>query len=537
MAEVRALWIVLPKGWSLAAVAAAAALLKLLWKRWRAFPRGMPTHKGHWLLGVLPGFAQAAQNKEQNDFLHRIHQRLGQTYNITAPLGHNCVVTTNPKNVEHILLHNFKNYPKGPIMRIIFHDLLGEGIFNSDGQEWLHQRKITSQMFTAKLFKEHIWGVVRQNAKKTRNILQAVEHGKSLDVFNLMNRFTLDTIGEIGFGKCIGSLEDPSSPFLKSFDAAQQVTFERWFSLKYFAQAQLGFGHQRKKNEHFARLDQYSRNVVQELQTSMARDSTKANGVAFADLEAGKSFLGLFLEDARKKGQTLSEDFLRDLVLNFLIAGRDTTAQALSWTFYCLATHPEVEAKARQEVCERCGAEEPSYEDIKHMPFLNAILSEALRLYPSVPIDVKLTEADDVWPDGSRVAAQTLVGYNMYAMGRDPAIWGEDAGSFRPERWMEMKEVPSNYHYAVFNAGPRECLGKRLAMIEMKTCLAMILPSVSLKLAVPAEDIKQEAQLTIGMSSGLPCFVECAAKREAAHSDATVASTAACSDWTASTSD
>merc|ERR1712232_130104 len=115
-------------------------------------------------------------------------------------------------------------------------------------------------------------------------------------------------------------------------------------------------------------------------------------------------------------------------------------------------------------------------------------------------------------------------------MGRDTAIWGEDAEVFRPERWMEMEEVPSSYHYPVFNAGPRECLGKRLAMVEMKACLAMLLPHLSMKLAIPADDVTADAQLTIGMAAGLPCYVTKTSKREATQSDCASISTAECTD-------
>merc|ERR1711988_1254745 len=96
----------------------------------------------------------------------------------------------------------------------------------------------------------------------------------------------------------------------------------------------------------------------------------------------------------------------------------------------------------------------------------------------------------------------------MFSMGRDTEIWGNDADQFRPERWLEMKEVPTSYEYPVFNAGPRECLGKRLAMVEMKACLATVLPHVSFQLAVPSEEIKPDNQLTIGMGCGLPCYVK-----------------------------
>merc|ERR1719203_198530 len=118
-------------------------------------------------------------------------------------------------------------------------------------------------------------------------------------------------------------------------------------------------------------------------------EGSKAGGVAWADIEAGKSFVGLFIQDAKKRGEQLSETYLRDLVLNFLIAGRDTTAQALAWTLYCLATHPEAEDKARAEIAEVCGDTDPKYDHLRRLNYLKAVLSESLRLYPSVPLDMK----------------------------------------------------------------------------------------------------------------------------------------------------
>jgi cytochrome P450 len=356
------------------------------------------------------------------------------------------------------------------------------------------------------LFKEHIWVVVRRNARKLRDILESAESEKPVDVFNLMNRFTLDSIGEIGFGKCIGSLEDPSSPFLASFDKAQQISFWRFQQPLWRLMRLFGLGAERETREHFDLLDSYSRSVVRELCCAVNQDTGK--GVGWADIEARKSFVGLFLEDAKKRGETLSEDYLRDLVLNFLIAGRDTTAQGLSWTIYCLSQNPEVEATVRQEVIDVCGVRGPAYEDMPRLPYLNAVISEALRLYPSVPADQKAAVSDDYLPDGTFVPGGSTVVYDIYSMGRDTAIWGEDAEVFRPERWLESDKPRGSYEYPVFNAGPRECLGRRLAMVEMKTCLAMILPQVSLQLAVPSDQITTDAQLTIGMGQGLPCFVK-----------------------------
>ena len=140
------------------------------------------------------------------------------------------------------------------------------------------------------------------------------------------------------------------------------------------------------------------------------------------------------------------------------------------------------------------------------MPYLQAVLSEALRLYPSVPIDFKCAVGNDTLPDGTWVSHGSIVMYNIYGMNRDPSTWGEDAHIFRPERWLE-NPAPNSYTCPVFNAGPRERLGRRLALVEMKTCLATILPQFTFKLAVPEEEVIFDGQLTIGMSRGLPCFV------------------------------
>mmetsp|Transcript_38822 Transcript_38822/g.112143 ORF Transcript_38822/g.112143 Transcript_38822/m.112143 type:complete len:545 (-) Transcript_38822:197-1831(-) len=494
------------------AIGVGALVLELL-RRVRVRPSGVPIIPGQFLLGSLLSITRAVARKEQNEFFLQQHWAFGQTWAAKVPFMSWMIVTTRPENVKHVLKDNFESYPKGPRLQGL-KELLGHGIFISDGEEWHSQRKTASLIFTAKLFREHIWVVVRRNARKLRDIFEAVEPGKVLDVYNVLNRFTLDTIGEIGFGKCIGSLEDPSSPFLRSFDRTQQISFQRLFTPFWPLLRLLGLGFERETREHFRRVDSYSRSVVRELCEGIAEGSGKGKGVAWADIEAQKSFVGVFVKDALARGEHLSEDFLRDLVLNFLLAGRDTTAHALSWTFYCLALHPDAETRARQEVSEVCGVRGPAYEDLGRLPYLQAVLSEVLRLYPSVPFDAKTAARDDTLPDGTFVPRGSGVAYNIYSMGRDRAIWGADAEEFRPERWLEMEEVPSNYDYPVFNAGPRECLGRRLAQVEMKACLATLLPHVSLRLAVPREQICPDAQLSIGMGRGLPCFVEQVADRE-----------------------
>mmetsp|Transcript_60960 Transcript_60960/g.186059 ORF Transcript_60960/g.186059 Transcript_60960/m.186059 type:complete len:540 (-) Transcript_60960:13-1632(-) len=493
--------------------------------RWRYRPRSVAIVPGawQWLLGFnLPmglELIRQAVRKMHLEWSVGMHEAHGKTFAAKPPASPWWVMTRCPKNIEHILSTNFDNYPKGSFNCDRLRELLGRGIFVADGAEWFHQRKTASKMFTARLFKDHIWVQVQKNARKMVRILEASPAQQPVDMFNVLNRFTLDTIGQIGFGKCIGSLDDPTSPFLHSFDRAQQISFGRFIYPGWRLWRLLRCGPEKESVEHFGRLDAYSRDAVRELRAALAASSPSAKGAdlgapgadeiaGVADAEAQRSFLGLFLADARKRGEELGEDFLRDLVLNFLIAGRDTTAQALSWAIFCLARDPAAAERARREVAEVCGANEPTYEDINRLRYVQAVISEALRLYPSVPLDMKVAEGDDVWPDGTQVRKGNVIWYNIYALGRDAKVWGDDAREFRPERWLGMAAAPDSYVFPVFNAGPRECLGKRLAQVEMKACLAWLLPRFDFRLAVPEKDITTDGQLTIGMGIGLPCYVE-----------------------------
>jgi cytochrome P450 len=296
----------------------------------------------------------------------------------------------------------------------------------------------------------------------------------------------LDTIGQIGFSKNIGSLEDPSVPFLNSFDRAQQLLLLRfwvnpaWKLLRFF-----GIGWEPELKKHIVQLDRYAREIVQELQAKDGEDN---------------SFVGLFLKSSSDRNAEEQETFMRDMVLNFLIAGRDTTAQCLSWTLFELTQHPAVVQRIREEVAQVCGNEMIKYEHVKSLTYVQAVLDEGLRLHPSVPTDGKLALADDTFPDGTDVKAGCLVQYSPYAQGRCKEIWGEDAYSFRPERWQEMPSKPSAYTFSAFNAGPRECLGRRLAQMEMIIFLATVLREFDIALDADPASIRPMMQLTIGMN-------------------------------------
>lgn len=207
-------------------------------------------------------------------------------------------------------------------------------------------------------------------------------------------------------------------------------------------------------------------------------------------------------------------------VMNFMIAGRDTTANLLSWATYCIAQHPEVRDRVEAEVDAVLGAaspgasgssagpagDGPSYEQAtKEMPFLHATCQETLRLYPSVPKDGKYAVADDVLPNGVKIRKGDLVAYLPYAMGRSERLW-PNALDFMPERFLGEGSRPSHYKFTAFQAGPRRCLGMDMAYLEAQTLLAIIHQRYRFKV-VPGSEITPERNITLRMKNGLPMTV------------------------------
>ncbi|KAH9299679.1 hypothetical protein KI387_031361, partial [Taxus chinensis] len=167
-----------------------------------------------------------------------------------------------------------------------------------------------------------------------------------------------------------------------------------------------------------------------------------------------------------------------------VLAGKDTSSVALSWFFWLLFHHPAVHNNILLEIrgiTQRSSGEnkcEFTVEEVKEMQYLHAALTETLRLYPSLPLNMKEVKEDEVLPDGRRLKKGTSLVFSIYGMGRAESIWGSDCRDFKPERWMRecvFVEESNAGRYPVFNAGPRVCRGKDFAYLQMKWVAAHLL--------------------------------------------------------------
>jgi cytochrome P450 len=200
------------------------------------------------------------------------------------------------------------------------------------------------------------------------------------------------------------------------------------------------------------------------------------------DLESKLDVLSRFM---CMKNPATGEDYtdkeLRDIVLNFIIAGRDTTANSLSWSLYYIIKYPGVQEKLQKEIDSVLNGEVPTYDKIQKLEYTYAFYTEVLRLNPSVPKDNKECVEDCTLPDGNPMKAGDYLVYCPWQMGRSEKLWGKDALEFKPERFLEDKK-PSPYKFAVFQAGPRTCLGQNMAYLESITFIAMLLQKYTIAL-------------------------------------------------------
>ncbi|KAJ3328244.1 hypothetical protein HDU76_010321 [Blyttiomyces sp. JEL0837] len=441
--------------------------------------------------------------------LHRFHDWILETIEkaqggpalVTLPFEPAILIFNDPKIVEHFLKTKFPIYDKGPYFKERCQDVLGHGIFNSDGELWRSQRKTAANIFNVKNFKDFVGVVFTDEMESLNNRLsQFAESNAVFDLQDIFFRFTLDGFCKIGFGIDLHSMtEEKPVPFAAAFDQAQLRMMHR-FVLPLWRLEELLLPIGKSHAEHVKTIRTFGLNMIRQRHVDIE------NGT-FIESE-NNDLLTLLKSVKDEDGNSPSDELLCDYVLNFIIAGRDTTAQALSWTFLMLHQNPAALDSLLKEINETLGdAETPTYEQIKNMEYANAVFHETLRLYPSVPQEVKQANKDDILPDGTIIPKNTLVMWSPYCMGRTEAIWGPDAKKFRPERWLEMQKQPSPFDYPVFNAGPRVCLGKNMAELEGVFVMVSLLRRWKVTV-LEAEKVTYANSLTLPMATGLKVKVE-----------------------------
>ncbi|KIW84515.1 hypothetical protein Z517_03765 [Fonsecaea pedrosoi CBS 271.37] len=421
-------------------------------------------------------------------------------------LGTKAFGTIDPANLEVILSSKIKDFSMG-LRREITFPMFGDGIFTQEGAAWKQSRDLLRPQFAHKQYEN--LDVFRDSVDDLLNAIPSC--GGVIDLQPLFFRLTLDTTTSYLFGESVRSLRTPESvgekSFAVAFNTAQAYVAKRFRLLNlYWLIGGKPFREACRNVHKFA--DQIiDRNLLQ-------------NGESMRADEAEFVFLDTVAKDIPDRCA------VRGQIINLLVAGRDTTACLLSWTLFSLVRHPKVLEKLRSEISHACdrGAE-LNRNSLRSMSYLQNVIKETLRLYPSVPVNVRTATRTTILPTGGGpdrkspvpIPKGASVAYSVYAMHRRPDLYGMDAELFRPERWDE--DMPLNqdltnakWGYLPFNGGPRICLGMDFAVTEAAYTIVRLIqrfPTIRLPPGEVVEQTGVERQtMTLVMSITEGCKVE-----------------------------
>jgi fatty acid omega-hydroxylase len=360
--------------------------------------QGLPTWP---LVGMLPSLLLGLRG-DMYEWITGILKARGGTFTFRGPWLTNlhCVVTADPRNLEHLLKTRFGSFPKGPYFRDNVRDLLGDGIFGADDEVWRRQRKAASLEFHSAEFRAlTASSLVELVHRRLLPVLADAEAtGAAVDLQDVLLRLTFDNVCMIAFGVDPGCLRPglPEIPFARAFEDATEATIVRFLTptAVWRAMRALGVGNERVLQRSLAGVDEFAYDVIRK----------RKEEVEAGSYDAGRrsDLLTVFTKMRDEDGRpAYSDKFLRDICVNFILAGRDTSSVALAWFFWLLGENPAVEDRILEEIEGIVAARKKAPggeveeelvfqpEEVKRMEYLHAALSEALRLYPSVPVDHK----------------------------------------------------------------------------------------------------------------------------------------------------
>ncbi|OIW24515.1 monooxygenase-like protein [Coniochaeta ligniaria NRRL 30616] len=460
-----------------------------------------------------------------------------ETLQVSVPTLPPGIVVHDPLNLDFIF-RNESLFSKGSFVKSRAWDLFGHGIINADGEAWRLQRKAGAAFLsTANLRVLTDVALPRFLGEELDRLKRVADAGGTVDLQEVFHEITTRLMGKMAYNMDMHT----DDAFTTAFDHASGATALR-FQNPLWPLTELITG--RRFRRSVATVKSFGQKIVASAvadrhSSQRSTPDPKAVSDNTADTNAEKldqisgTLIHSFLDTIP------DHQVVADAALNYLSAGRDTTAQALTWTFHLLFRSPQALSQIRSEAL----AVLNSAPDAKNnrgnsnsnplarltpqsLPYTLATLYESLRLYPPIPLEIKqlVSSRPVTLPDGTVLPPDSVVVWCPWALGRSRRTWGPDADSFRPERWLVFSDSDSTgkkkgpptmvqrpaSEFPVFNGGPRSCLGKKMA--EVIGCQVIAAVAVGFDLE-PVDDGKGRGErrskisLTLPMEGGLPVTV------------------------------
>jgi cytochrome P450 len=413
------------------------------------------------------------------DRMRELHARFGDVYRVYAPGRKSWTwVINNPEDVKRVLLSNHRNYTKGVgLDRVKI--LLGNGIMVSEGDFWRRQRSMMQPLFHRRIIERFFDMIVEANEALIARWDRHAAAGEPVDVTDAMSQLTLDIVLRSIFGVDLARLtgKPGGNPF-------EVVTRDP------------------ERNLQFAyKFRSLARHVAELMQERRAAGREEFD------------FLGMLMAARDKEtGTAMSDRELIDEVMTLVVAGHETTASALNWTWYLVSQHPGVEARLHAELDAARDIGDRSFNALDQLPYTRQVIDEALRLYPPGWLLSRRTLAADRL-GGYEIAPKTDVFISPYFVHRNPRHWPEP-DDFRPERFTEEAAATRHrFAYIPFAVGPRHCIGENFALFEMILHVYEVARRFRLRFE-PAGPLEVEAAINLRTRRNLCMTVE---RRPAGH--------------------
>ena len=398
----------------------------------------------------------------------------------------------HPADVRHVLVANQDNYTKAPVPPVES-CIFGQGVLHAEGAAHHHQRRLFLPFFHG----DHVNSYAGLIVEKAAALADSWQKGRTIDIGQEMTQLTLSIIWRLLFGQDIGpeaveitqAITTGQHLIKKQYDSLSARILPLWIPMA--DHREFSHGHRR--------MNAMIRQFIQD---------RRANQQHRHDL------LSLLLAATDGEGQPLGDDYIRNELVTFLLAGHETTASALTWTWLLLSQSPMVRARLADELATVVGDRLPTAADIPRLRYTKMMWDETLRLYPPAwLLHTRVSRLEDRLPSGAGLPPGARVFLSPWSLHRDPR-WFPDPNRFDPDRFSEeaTRHRPA-FCYIPFGGGARRCLGESFAEMEGLLIVATVASRVGLRL-IDAQPILPNPLMTLRPSKAIQMLVEPVASPE-----------------------
>lgn len=431
-----------------------------------------PGPRGHWLSGSLPEF-----RRDPLGFLMNCWQEHGDVVGARF-YALKAILLNGPENIENVLVTQNHKFIKARVLRL-FKPVFGNGLLTSEGDFWLRQRRLVQPAF----HRERITAYGKIMVDSALEMLAEWRPGEVRDVHQEMMKVTLKIVAKALFGADVSAQAEAIGQSLQIF--MDEFTSMRR-PLKRLLPHSLPLPSKLRYKRAIRELDGIIYSIIQQ-----KRERGKDGG----------DLLSMLLRAQDEDGSRMTDQQLRDETVTLFLAGHETTAIALSWTWYLLSSHPEVEEELVGELRDVLAGRPPAVDDLPLLTYTEKVVMEALRLYPPA-WSVGREAAEDLEIAGYSVPKGTQVNVSPWVMHRHPGFY-PDPEKFNPDRWTgEMVKRLPKFAYFPFGGGQRICIGSSFAMMEASLLLAAVAQRFRLRV-LPDWRIEPWAAITLRPRYGI----------------------------------